>query len=127
QKMSQATTTFLPLKNYLEQQLTDSKLPPPQLFNTLKAYLMLANPKHLEVSWLNFWMQNNLVANNIISNNDASKLIQLVGEQALYQINNKVVLQARQQLASLPKQYLAFLILQSITQNTNAKNLTINL
>lgn len=126
-KMPQAITDSLPVKNYLEQQLTDSKLPPPQLFNTLKAYLMLANPKHLEVSWLNFWMQNNLVANNIISNNDASKLIQLAEEQALYQINNKVVLQARQQLASLPKQYLTFLILQSITQDTNVKNLTINL
>lgn len=114
------------LQNYLEQHLTAAHAQPAALYSNLKAYLMLANPKHIQTNWLYNWLQKNVISSNLISNNVATLIIKALQQQhSIVKTNQHIIEQARNQLVTLPKQYLAFLILQDQAQYSNAKPLNI--
>lgn len=102
------------LQQFLESTLTSNSTAPEILYSTLKAYLMLSQPNHLQLAWLKHWLTNNAVNNQIITTADMQTILaDLQKKQVLFMPQTESVEQARKNLTSLPTQYLAFIMLQS--------------
>lgn len=116
------------LQNYIESKLSNSSASPDALYSTLKVYLMLGNPEHLQYAWLTHWLTNNAVKNQIIaSNNVQQMLLALQNKQALFTPKSALIEQARKELTTLPKQYLAYIMLQSEANYADSSGLLINI
>lgn len=114
------------LQSYLENNLSNSNTPPDVLYSTLKVYLMLANPEHLQYAWLTHWLTNNAVRKQVIKLSNAQKILSaLQNKQALFTPNSTLIDNARKELTALPKQYLAFIMLQSEANYADSGGLSV--
>jgi type VI secretion system protein ImpL len=107
------------LQQLLTQQLQAQSLQPAELYGTLRAYLMLADPANFNKDYISNWLarewQTQLPADSLA---ELTSFIQIaLSQPATYQLNADLIAQARANLLKLPQAALASaLIAASVTQ-----------
>ncbi|SRR5579883_671097 len=116
------------IKNYFENYLKNPpKQNPTQVYNVLKAYLMLSDPHYLQADYVE------AITRELLPPLDKqtiqslhTHLVAALRQNVAMSLNNDLISTARAQLAGLSKQDLAYVILKSNETGENI-NLTANL
>ncbi len=116
------------IKNYLEKYIKTLGNNPQRLYPTLKAYLMLGDPQHLQVDFVVKILHQ--VLPNYLSQESCEDLMKHI--KAAFNptwqplaLNESVIATARKQLISLPPPELSFAILKNLNNNDSEKKIAV--